>query len=479
MNINDFRIEKKSDVYSQSEKLVSFIDEKVEQDTPKKIIRVMSEASNIPDDVIKFEFKRFLAINHNFQIGKFDKFFKISNIFLYSLYYFITLIFICIFSKKKKEKEVVDIIFDEIFSTAEIPRILKIKEKFNSYKIISNLALEKNFNHMIYSKHRGCVRNFLFPKIYKLFIFYFYKIFKLSLLERTNFIPFALDVLKKTFKYETVFQQVEAKFLYQERHYTTSAIKNFLFKKYGGKICSCTQRVLIHLGRTSFFICADIFFSFGNQSASILKLTGSNIKKIIPIGSVSYNSAWIESEKIPTPKYDVLYLGGIRLPFFSTDVNYLNNYYEQLNWLKKLKKDFPSLKIAIKHHENHDYFDNREIQIMKNSGIETIIKSKEGKTNYSYGFANNALIRLTWASTMGYELIGHGLPCYYLDPNLENVSFLHKENYNKIWRIESYLKLKEKVKNIIDKKNIEPTYDKNDFCLDSQNVSNRIFDALK
>ena len=371
------------------------------------------------------------------------------------------------------------IIFDEIFSTAEITRILKIKDKFNSYKIISNFVLGKNFNHMIYSKHRGCIRNFLFPKIYKLFILCFYKIFKLSLLERTNFIPFALDVLKKTFKYETIFQQVEANFLYQERHYTTSAIKNYLFKKYGGKVCCCSQRILVHLGRTSFFICTDIFFSFGNKSASIPKLTGSDIKKIIPAGSVSYNSMWIKSEKIPTPKYDILYIGGIRLPHFSTDTNYLNNYYEQLNWLKKLKKDFPSLKIAIKHHENHDYWDSREMQIIKDSDIERIVKSKGGKTNHSYGFANNALIRFTWCSAMGYELIGHGLPCYFLDPKLENVSFLHKESYNKIWRIESYLMLKEKIKKIIDRKNIEPFYDKNDFCLDSENVPERIFNALK
>ena len=48
-------------------------------------------------------------------------------------------------------------------------------------------------------------------------------------------------------KYETIFTQIKATFLLQERHYTTSAIKNFLFKKNGGKITSCLQKNIIQI----------------------------------------------------------------------------------------------------------------------------------------------------------------------------------------------------------------------------------------
>lgn len=92
-------------------------------------------------------------------------------------------------------------------------------------------------------------------------------------------IPFLLDQTKKIIKYETVFQKFQAKFLIQERPYTTSAIKNYLFKKYGGKKTCCTQRIIFHLGSTSFYINSDILFSLGNETAKILELTGSKIKK--------------------------------------------------------------------------------------------------------------------------------------------------------------------------------------------------------
>ena len=55
---------------------------------------------------------------------------------------------------------------------------------------------------------------------------------------------------------------------------------------------------------------------------------------------------------------------------------------------------------------------------------------------------------------MAYELLGHKVPCYFLDPNYENNGFLHDFEYNKFWRIPSYDKLVEKVTNVIfnDKK---------------------------
>jgi len=480
MNINNFKINKDDDVLVQSKKLVNFIEKKTQEENIKKIIETLSVSTNIPHADIEFDFKKNLTANHDFRSGKFKRILHISNIFLSSIHYLITLLFVLFFSKSnRRDKEKVEIIFDGILSPGEEKRLHPLKKKFNKYKIISSNKFEKHDNYIVFRKNIGCLREYIFPKIFNFTVICFFKTLKFSLKEKTNFFPTVLFILKKIIKYESIFQKFESNFLLEERHYTTSAIKNYLFKKYGGKLNCCLQRIIIHLGTTGFYINADIFFSLGKKTSDILQITGSRIKKIIPIGSYVYDAMWINQKKIDTPKYDIIYLGGNSLDFFSTDSKYLTNYYEQLSWLKNLGEDFPKLSIAIKHHENIKHIDKKELKIIKNSRVERITSSIPGKTNASYGFAINASIRLTWCSTMGYELIGHGYPCYFLDPKLENKSFLHDYQYNKIWRIDSYSKLKNKIKNITENKKKDVVMDNENFCLISKNVSEKIVASLK
>lgn len=477
ININKFLINKTSDVYSQSEELTGFLDKYVKEKNLQRIISTLSKKMQIPLDVIEYEAKQYLVKHHNFIKGQFDEQFKFKRIFQSSIVFFLTLIYVLIFSKRRKNYSC-EIIFDEITSIEQAEQISELKEKFNSYKMISSLKLNNNLDYYIFSKQKGVLRKYiLFNFNYFTFNCLFNAI-RFSLLDRTNYIPLVLHILKQILKYESIFQQIKAKFLFQVRHYNTSAIKDFLFKKYGGKKTCCAQKNIIHLGRTGFYIHTDIFFTLGNKTSLTINFCGSRVKKVIPVGSIFLKSKWLAPEKIEVPKYDLINLGGNSLPLFSTDKNYLKNYYEHFNWLLKLSKEFPKLKIAVKHHENNNEIDKKEIDILKKGNIERIVASASSLKNYSYGYAFTAKFTCTWASTMGYELIGHSKPCYFLDPNGENTVFLHKEKYNNMWRLKSYDEFKEKVINTINVKDKYIVENKEDFCLDSKDVFTKIFNNL-
>ena len=44
-------------------------------------------------------------------------------------------------------------------------------------------------------------------------------------------------------KYDFIFKSLISKYYIQSKLYDTSILKNYLFKKNGGKITSCTQKI--------------------------------------------------------------------------------------------------------------------------------------------------------------------------------------------------------------------------------------------
>ena len=80
---------------------------------------------------------------------------------------------------------------------------------------------------------------------------------------------------------------------------------------------------------------------------------------------------------------------------------------ESLNWLKDSITNTLVTKLFFKHHENNYFHDRKELDILDTSSIKRISgPTKPGEKNYSYGYAINSKVRLTWCSTMGYELLG-------------------------------------------------------------------------
>ena len=108
----------------------------------------------------------------------------------------------------------------------------------------------------------------LFPKskIPYLFFLGFLKIVFVSIKKKTNLIPLILNLIKTTFKYESLFSEIKADYLIQERIYRTSAIKQFLFHKHGGKITSVIQKNLPQVLGQGTFCIADYFFSLGKKN---------------------------------------------------------------------------------------------------------------------------------------------------------------------------------------------------------------------
>ena len=481
MNINKFYIKKSESVINQTLILVDYINKKVKTDNFQKLIRIISNTFGIPLEKVEFEIKKNLVENHNFQIGKFSKKFNLVFMPISVIKYLTSFFYILIFSSKyKNPPEKCEIVFDEILSDDERKRVLPLLNKFETYRIITEKNYENNKHSFIYRKQIGACRKFILSHLFQIIFNNLFLSIFLSFKENTNLVPLILGQIKKIIKYETIFQNIQAKYLIQERPYTTSAIKNFIFKKYGGQTTCCTQRIIFHLGQTGFYINTDILFSLGKETSKILELTGSEIVKICPVGSMYFSNKWINSKKIATEKIDIIHLSGNDSPSFQTDSKYLNNYYEQLTWLKKLSIDFPLLKVVLKHHEGNKFNDAKELNILKGSNIKRLSGPTEpGKVNYSYGYAINSRIRLTWASTMAYELLGHGYSCFFLDPNLENSAFLHEYDYNKSYRIPSYISLKNKVREILERTKPEIIENKNNFCMDSLNTEEEIVKILK
>ena len=95
-----------------------------------------------------------------------------------------------------------------------------------------------------------------------------------------------------------------------------------------------------------------------------------------------------------------------------------------------LQNKFPNLKITVKHHANNLDLDNKEIEILKNSKIKRISADNSNNENYSYNHAFQANFSCTWNSIICYELLGHGKPCFFLDPGGRNESFLQNDDFN-------------------------------------------------
>lgn len=474
-----FKVNKNLSAINQTRLIIKYINKQANKKKSEKQIIFLSSILDIPRDVIKFEFKKYLSLNYNFKENKFNKNkLKIQNLKLRWLlpsifYYYLNLIIFYLFSENFKHKKKIQILFDEVFSEVELERAEIFLKKTKSFKIVSKIK-KKNKNIINYLQYVKFSKNYLYKNFYNFLIKIPYHVFLSSLKDSVNYFPFYDYAMKKNIKYETLFQQYRSNILIQERPYSTSAIKNYLFKKYGGKKTCCFQRILFHLANTSFFINTDILFSLGKMSAKSLSLTGAKIGQIKPLGSYTYFSKWINSKKIKTKKYDIIYLNGNNVPAYGLNNRFLKNYYTQLNWLRKISLKNPKLKILMKHHRNNVFHDPEELKILKDTNIVRLSgETYPDKYNNSYGYAINAKLRLTWCSTMAYELIGHNHECYFLDPNHENLEFLQNYDFNKKYRIKNFYDFEKKIKEVLIKKRKSKILNSENFCINSNNFLNK------
>ena len=101
MKINNFKINKNYNVIDQTKDLIAYIDKKINESDHKIFVKRFSKLTEIPEEVINYEFKKSLVSFHNFQSGKFKNILKFRGIFFSGIIYLSTIIYILVFSKKK------------------------------------------------------------------------------------------------------------------------------------------------------------------------------------------------------------------------------------------------------------------------------------------------------------------------------------------------------------------------------------------
>ena len=124
----------------------------------------------------------------------------------------------------------------------------------------------------------------------------FFVIFYKSIKYNVNLFFIFNKLLYKIVDSETLFSQIKSKILIIDRFYKTSAIKNYVFKKNGGLITSCTQKNICEFS-ISFFINIDIFFSLGKDFPLIIKKLGGKIGKFVASGSLYMEHTWYNQKK--------------------------------------------------------------------------------------------------------------------------------------------------------------------------------------
>ena len=82
-----------------------------------------------------------------------------------------------------------EIIFDEIMSLEQQQRILKLAQKFKSFKTISDNKLDGSKNNFVFFKYIGSNKILFNKRCFNLFIYNFFLLHKLSLSEKTNLFP--------------------------------------------------------------------------------------------------------------------------------------------------------------------------------------------------------------------------------------------------------------------------------------------------
>lgn len=473
-----FSHDRKAPLNESCNALMDIIDAFAEQPTLDNWYSYFEKTYLLPRDVVKQQMKVYLAGSYDYRKCSFLHKLFVKNILSSVVRHIGFLFYTCIKSKKHfhKNKEF-ELIVDDIETDVEVKRFSRLIDLFKNVLVVNvNSATGLGYKTVYYPRYKFYDRN---KTIYTLYweIFRGLPIYlKLSIKYKINFITIAGHLINDYLHYYTIFKYNRAKYCIQERHYHTSTIKNYLFKFFGGICSSCIQKNLLMLGPIGFYYDIDVFFTLGTKTAKRAFGCGARINQVVPVGSVFMEYYWFIQKKgkcLLEKKYDIVCLGINLIGFQDTYETYLQDYYEHFQWLAEFSKENPELIIGIKHHSNNK-LDHREMEIIKNSNVVRI----DQKLN-SYEVAFQAKCCVTFCSTMGYELIAHGMPTVFLDPGRRNIGILPDDDLIDGWRVINYKEFKRKMNSLLTKKdlnygNIVP----DDLCLNSKNVSEKIYASL-
>lgn len=474
--IQEFRINLEEDSLKNVYKIKGNIDEFSEQTKIIELCNDLSTLLKLPNETVKIKLKQILY-------GKFDYFdvqpkFKIKLNLIESIKYIIYFVILIIFQNKTKNKnKKVDLILDNVEKEYVIKKFEKILSSFNKPLILLKSSFVKkesyNKNYIFLNEHMDLLsNNILRGKRFQALIF-LKKLIFFSYKNNINFLKIFFTIFYTSLKYYKIFNAYESKVLIHDRVYHTCPIRNYLFKKYGGKKILCLQSHLAE-GTTSVFCDIDTLVTFGKEKDTEKKLIslGGKINKSIQCGSLRMEQELKFKDKInKIDPIDILIIGINPAIWRGTSKTIIEIYYEQIKWIAAISNEFPEFNLIYKHHANFKG-DSFEKKILENANIKTIVQTKNMTNSYHYLLKSKLI--LSFASTMILEGLSLGKKCFFLDPQRKNSTFFGGLNYLNELRISSYEDLKKKINEnlIINKTNNK--IDNDIFCLTHESVSNKI-----
>lgn len=477
IRLNEFKLDKDLDSNQIYLNLKKDIDEYCAQPKHIEYLGELSKILKIPENILNLKFKRLVYNDFNIDKANFNSFnfnfLKLLKNFLFSL---IFTIFILVFGKKKFTQKKFDLILDEVDAIRQFKKFYKIIKKFKNPVIFTK---KKSIHDEVSSQNIKSIRyNRIIPSktlINKNFITlmkFFIKIFLKNLKIKENYFIFYFQILLSAIKGETLFSNAISKVVLQDRFYINCPIKNFFFKKHGGKkIISCQY----HIAESgiSFYTDIDILFTLGNekQSEKKLRIFGSRIDSSYPVGSIQTEREYhIENKDVvKTNEIDLLVIG-IRPPHRHMSNKITNGYYKYLKWLRDFSDANPSIKITYKHHAVFPG-DRRESKIFEGSKVKILNKGN------SYSYFKKSKVVIAYASTMILEGLSLKKKCFFVNPDDSGSAYFSYHDYDRYFYIKSYQEFCDKVLSSI-KSPEQSRDDLNRMCLDSSNVSENIYRKL-
>ena len=436
----------------------------------------------LPQSVTKQKIRQHLGRSYLFKEQKFKSRLKLRNIPRY-IFLYGGLIYALFFATQKSESKTYSLIIDNIQDPIELLRFEKLLNLFGSSKVLCvsrerDVSLDfPNYNLINTKLFRNFFLKDLLSSIYNEMFSGIWIVLKVSINTRVNLFPIALQIIHSYLNFKSIFESNKAQYVIQERHYDTNAVKNYLFKKYGGIGAVTIQKNIFQNDPINWYMDIDILLSLGQTGYEDMLRYGGSARSVKPVGSMFMESVWFDKKISTEKKFDVAILGintaneyG-RLDSFN---EFMSDYYSLAKWCAKLSIERPDFRIALIHHASLRN-DLIEKDILKGSNVEVL------NPNFnSYETAFSSKCAVTYGSTMGYELNAHGLDTFFIDPGYR-CTFLPNQGNHVIdkMRIKSY----DEFAHVIDEvvcQGIKYTSNSESasWCEESSEVSRKIFSIL-
>ncbi len=477
--IKNFLIDRDKNIIVSKNYLISFIDKFCNQKKYLFFLKIISNKFDIPLNNLINQSKIILFKSFINREGKFKNKFALKNIFLSSL----RLIFIFFYIKfNAKNKSILqkkfDLIIDDVNQTTNHFKFLKLSKRLKTAYITNFDSKLKDFFYLMSYKNIIINNKEKISYIFFLKLFFFTALYSFKL--KNNLFPFFEDFYKNYLKYDSLFSKVTSKYLLQESHFNTNEIKNYLFKKHGGKYTATTQRNILQLNGIGMFIFCDIIFTLGKKSAEDLNKLGGKVRSSVPVGSLAMEYNYYEKrkrKKNTSPAFDLLVFCSDHLGEIHSGYNsYYKDYYLHYKWIAKLAQENPNIKIGLK--MKRYIKDKKVLNIFSDIKNVKFVFMKDLFFSNSYFYGEKAKVICTWSSTLAYEFFGDKKICYFVDPGNRNISFLPNKSFIKKYKLSNYDTFKKTILSSIFSRKKYNTRNNDFFCLNSRNTSQRIIKYL-